>query len=66
MGTLIEGDLTGVVDGMEVVDMEVALGEEEEVDILSSLFMDIRRRMVIKKKGEVKGMTKTQGRNITK
>ena len=65
MGTLIEGDLTGVVAGMEVVDIEVALGEEEEV-ILSSLVMGIRRKMVIKKKGEVKGMTKTQGRNITK
>ena len=65
MGILIEEDLTGEVDGMEVVDMEEALAEEEEV-ILTSLVMVIRRRMVIKKKGVVRGMTKMQGRSIMK
>ena len=65
MGILIEEDLTGEVDGMEVVDMEEALAEEEGV-ILTSLVMVIRRRMVIKKKGVVRGMTKMQGRSIMK
>ena len=50
---------------MEVVDMEEALAEEEEV-ILTSLVMVIRGRMVIKKKGVVRGMTKMQGRSIMK